>query len=143
LILDTGILFALADRDDSHHRAAAAVLALPDPKTVPEPVVVETDWMILRYLGVEAEIAFLRSLDEDSFAIEAPNTSDRRRALELVETYRDAHLGYVDAATIAIAERLRETRIATVDRRDFSLVRPRHVEAFELLPQRPTDPSAR
>jgi hypothetical protein len=26
------------------------------------------------------------------------------------------------------------TRILTVDRRDFSIVRPRHVEHFELLP---------
>lgn len=134
MIVDTGILLALADRSDRSHRAAAAVFALPDPKTVPEPVVVEADWMILTYLGVEAEIAFLRALGEGSFAIEAPTAADRRRALELVETYRDAELGYVDATTIAIAERLKDPRVATFDRRDFSLVRPRHVDAFELLP---------
>ena len=134
MIVDTGVLLALADRSDKNHRAAAAVFALPDPKTVPEPVVVETDWMILAHLGVEAEIAFLRALGEGTFAIEAPTAPDRRRALELAETYRDARLGYVDATTIAIAERLKETRLATFDRRDFSLVRPRHVEAFELLP---------
>jgi uncharacterized protein len=134
VIVDTGILFALADRRDGNHRAAAAVFALPDPKTVPEPVVVETDWLILSHLGVEAEIAFLRALGEGTFAIEAPTAQDRRRALELVETYRDAELGYVDAATIALAERLKDPRVATFDRRDFSLVRPRHVDAFELLP---------
>jgi len=32
VIVDTGILVALADRDDRNHRAAAAVFALPDPK---------------------------------------------------------------------------------------------------------------
>lgn len=134
MIIDTGILFALADRDDRNHRAAAAVFALPDPKTVPEPVVVEADWMILTYLGVDAEIAFLRALGEGSFAIEAPTAQDRRRALELVETYRDAELGYVAATTIAIAERLRDPRVATFDRRDFALVRPRRFDAFQLLP---------
>jgi predicted nucleic acid-binding protein len=134
VIIDTGILFALADRGDRHHRAAAAVFALPDPKTVLEPVIVEADWMILTHLGVEAEIAFLRALGEGTFAIESPTTVDRRRALDLVETYRDARLGYVDATTIALAERLKERRIATLDRRDFSIVRPRHVESFELLP---------
>ena len=134
MIVDTGILVALADRDDRNHRAAAAVFALPDPKIVPEPVVVEADWMILSYLGVEAEIAFLRALGEGTFAIEPPTAADRRRALELVETYRDARLGYVDATTVAMAERLKDPRMATFDRRDFSLVRPRHVEAFELLP---------
>jgi len=134
VIVDTGILVALANRDDPDHRGAAAVFSLPDPKTVPEPVVVETDWLISRHIGIEAEIAFLRSLGEGTFAIEAPNAADRRRALELVGTYRDARLGYVDATTIAMAERFKETRIATLDRRDFSMVRPRHVEAFELLP---------
>jgi predicted nucleic acid-binding protein len=134
VIVDTGVLVALADRSDRNHRAAAAVFALPDPRTVPEPVVVEADWMILTHLGVEAEIAFLRALGEGTFAIEAPTARDRHRALELVETYRDARLGYVDAATVAIAERLKDPRIATFDRRDFSLVRPRHVDAFELLP---------
>ena len=134
MIIDTGILVALADRSDRNHRAAAAVFALPDPKTVPGPVVVEADWMILSYLGVEAEIEFLRALGEGTFAIEDPTAADRRRALELVETYRDARLGYVDATTIALAERFKDHRVATFDRRDFSLVRPRHVEAFELLP---------
>lgn len=134
MIIDTGVLVALADRSDRNHRAAAAVFALPDPKTVPEPVVVETDWMILSYLGVEAEIRFLRALGEGAFAIQGPTSEDRRRALELVESYRDAELGYVDATTVALAERLKETRVATFDHRDFSLVRPRHVEAFELLP---------
>jgi hypothetical protein len=43
-------------------------------------------------------------------------------------------MGYVDAITVAIAERVRDLRIATVDRRHFLAVRPRHAEAFELLP---------
>lgn len=54
--------------------------------------------------------------------------------MELVESSRDARLGYVDATTIAMAERRKEVRVATFDRRDLSLVRPRHVEAFELVP---------
>jgi hypothetical protein len=38
------------------------------------------------------------------------------------------------ATVVATAERLKITRILTTDRRDFSLVRPRHCSAFELLP---------
>ena len=34
----------------------------------------------------------------------------------------------------AEVERLKDPRVATFDRRDFTLVRPRHVDAFELLP---------
>ncbi|WP_240197302.1 hypothetical protein [Nonomuraea lactucae] len=53
---------------------------------------------------------------------------------ELVEKYIDLPLGLVDAAVIAIAERLELSEVATVDHRHFSVVRPRHVEAFTLLP---------
>jgi predicted nucleic acid-binding protein len=44
-------------------------------------------------------------------------------------------LGIVDAAVIAIAERLNLTDVATVDRKHFSIVRPRHASAFTLLPE--------
>lgn len=40
----------------------------------------------------------------------------------------------MDASLVAIAERLGVTEIATLDRRDFTVVRPRHVGAFVLLP---------
>lgn len=53
---------------------------------------------------------------------------------ELVETYIDLPLGIVDAAVIAIAERLRLTEIATLDHRHFTVVRPQHTTAFVLLP---------
>ena len=35
---------------------------------------------------------------------------------------------------IELAERLGVVRLYTLDRRDFSRIRPRHVAAFELLP---------
>jgi uncharacterized protein len=48
--------------------------------------------------------------------------------------YADLGLGGTDASLVAIAERLNITTIATLDRRDFTVVRPRHVDAFTLLP---------
>lgn len=38
------------------------------------------------------------------------------------------------ASVVAVAERLGLTEIATIDRRHFSVVRPRHIDAFTLLP---------
>jgi predicted nucleic acid-binding protein len=134
MIVDTGILYALIDRRDRHHRAARAVFALPEPRIVPEPVIVETDLLVLSNLGVEQELRFLRGLGEPAFLIESPGHADRARAAEVAAQYRDLEIGYVDAVVVAIAERLRDRRIATVDRRDFSAIRPRHAEAFELLP---------
>jgi uncharacterized protein len=53
---------------------------------------------------------------------------------QLLRRYEDAEIGFVDATVVAIAERLKIRRILTTDRRDFSLIQPRHCKQFELLP---------
>ena len=60
--------------------------------------------------------------------------ADLNRMADLMQTYADLRLGTVDAAVIAIAERLNATQVATLDRRHFTVVRPTHITAFELLP---------
>ncbi|HKX15553.1 MAG TPA: hypothetical protein VJN19_10200 [Propionibacteriaceae bacterium] len=62
-------------------------------------------------------------------------TADYERMAELVELYDDWPLGGTDASLIAIAERLRVTKVATLDRRHFGPIQPRHVKAFTLLPE--------
>jgi len=59
---------------------------------------------------------------------------DWLRIAELAAVYRDLPLGTADASVVAAAERLGITRVATLDRRHFSVVRPLHVDAFDLLP---------
>lgn len=134
MIVDTGILYALADRGDKHHAAAKRIFRLPEPKMVPDPVVVETDYLISSKLGADAKIAFLESLGERAFVVEVPTPEDRVRAAAVAARYRDLRLGYVDAVIVAMAERLRETRLATVGRKHFGAIRPAHTDAFELLP---------
>jgi predicted nucleic acid-binding protein len=53
---------------------------------------------------------------------------------QLVVEYADFPLGGTDASVIALAERLDARVVVTLDRRHFSAVRPRHRDAFELLP---------
>lgn len=43
---------------------------------------------------------------------------------ELIETYASLPLGGVDAAVIAVAERLDVATVATLNQRDFAVVRP-------------------
>lgn len=59
---------------------------------------------------------------------------DWLRIAQLVVVYRDLPLGAVDASVVAAAERLGATDVATLDRRHFGVVRPRHVDPFTLLP---------
>jgi predicted nucleic acid-binding protein len=57
--------------------------------------------------------------------------ADERRQ---VRRHSDANLDFVDALIVATAERLNITRLLTLDRRDFQLIRPKHCSSFELLP---------
>ncbi len=133
MILDTGILIAAAIKADHYHEAAKGVLGSRGPKVIPEPVIGETCYMLARF-SAAAETEFVRCLLTRTFVVEPVTRADRERIVELLTSYQDARLGYVDASVIAIAERAGETVIATLDRRDFSIVRPKHVEAFTLVP---------
>jgi hypothetical protein len=62
---------------------------------------------------------------------------DLSRAIEILEQYRDAEFGMVDATVMAMAERMKIKTILTIDRRDFSFFRPRHCDAFTLVPDLP------
>jgi hypothetical protein len=49
-------------------------------------------------------------------------------------SYEGLPLGTTDASVVALAERLGLTDVATLDRRHFTVVRPRHLDALTLLP---------
>jgi predicted nucleic acid-binding protein len=51
-----------------------------------------------------------------------------------VNTHESLPLDTTDASVVAVAERLGLTDVATSDRRHFTVVRPRHVDALTLLP---------
>jgi len=80
-------------------------------------------------------LAVLRDVADGTYAVADLTPFDYRRVGELCAKYSDSEIGFVDASVVAIAERLSEPKIATLDRRHFSLIRPRHVDAFELLPR--------
>jgi predicted nucleic acid-binding protein len=61
-------------------------------------------------------------------------TADIVRTAEIVRTYADLPLGAVDASVIAVAERLKLTDVATLDRRHVTVVRPKHAKALNLRP---------
>jgi predicted nucleic acid-binding protein len=118
-----------------HHEASLELLEThAGPLMVPILVVTEVTYLLATRLGPEPEIRFLGDLASGAFSIEPVPAGDWLRIAELVAMYRDLPLGTVDASVIAAAERLDITQIATVDHRHFAVVRPSHVDAFDLLP---------
>jgi predicted nucleic acid-binding protein len=132
-VVDAGPLYAAADVDDRDHAACVAALSRGDLRLVVAALVVaEATYFVGRHLGADAEDAFLRGLGE--LDVEGPSCEDFTRMAELVKQYADFPLGGTDASVIALAERLQAPIVVTLDRRHFGAIRPRHREAFELLP---------
>lgn len=135
LIVDTGPLLAAADIADPDHHACLALLeGHPGPLITTPLVATETGWLLRRQLETAAEVAFCRSLAAGELRVEELTSGDWARVAELVETYTDLGLDAADASVIAIAERLAQHTIATLDHRDFRVVRAVHTDAFELVP---------
>ncbi|MEW6777314.1 MAG: PIN domain-containing protein [Bdellovibrionota bacterium] len=135
LLLDTGVLYAAADRKDRWHLPVRRLLeGLREPLLVPSTVPTEVCYLIRQALGFAAESSFLRDLGTGRYALVQLTATDALRAADLIQKYKDLPLDFVDASIVAMAERLGVTKIATTDRRDFSLVRPAHCEKFELSP---------
>ena len=108
----------------------------PGPLIFPTLCLAEVSHLLNRLgsAAVEAEVRLLGDLAAGELLLEPVDPVDLLRIAELVAAYGDLPLGSVDASVVAAAERLRATTVATLDRRHFGVVRPAHIEAFELLP---------
>ena len=136
LILDTGPLYASLYRSDAAHAACRALVeSSEEPLVIPAPVLVEVDYWIHQRLHPGALVALLKDIDDGAYTVEDVSRPDYRRIRELCDRYADADIGFVDAAVMAIVERLDEPKLATLDRRHFALIRPRHRESLSLLPE--------
>lgn len=135
LVVDTGVLYAAMDRDDrAHDRCRRLLEATGEPLVLPSPILPEVDYWVAKHLGPGAMIALLRDISAGAFVVEDLVAADYERIAQILDKYDDQDVGFVDAAVLAVTERLGERRVATLDHRHFAVLRPRHVEALDLLP---------
>jgi predicted nucleic acid-binding protein len=135
IVVDTGPLVAALDADDADHGRCLELLERhPGPLMVPAPVLTEVCWLLERERGSKAEASFLDALAAGELQLVALQVRDLQRMADLVRRYEDLPLGAVDASVVAVAERLGTVQVATLDRRHFTVVRPAHATAFEVLP---------
>jgi len=131
ILADTSGLLALLDgTSEDHPRVRPYHAGL----IVPSTVLSELDYLATKRLGPRPIRDFYRSV-ESGYVTHAPlEEGDLKRAFELLDIYADARIGLVDATIVALAERYRVPRILTLDRRHFSMFRPKGLGHLELLP---------
>ncbi len=133
--VDTGPVVALVnDRDGHHERCREFLKTHPGPLLLPVTVFTEVCLLLERRPGTHPELAFLADVRAGRFWLVDDLEPDLDGIAELVERYADLPLGTVDASVVPLTERLELHEVATLDHRDFSIVRPRHRPALTLLP---------
>ncbi len=136
LILDTGPLYASLDRSDAGYTACRKLVEeVDEPLVIPAPVLVEVDYWVHVRLHPGMLVALLDNIIAGAYRVEDLKPEDYRRIREICDRYADEDLGFVDAAVLAVIERLNEPKLATLDHRHFRVLRPRHVDALRLVPE--------
>lgn len=135
LVLDTGVVFAALDVDDPDHSACVELLSdAPEVLVVPAPVLVELDCWLRKAATPDRWLAFCEDVAAGAYRIHDLEPTQLLAAAQLQVKYADQPLGFVDAAVVVTCESMGERRVATLDRRHFSVVRTTDGTALELLP---------
>src|SRR5450759_4510752 len=135
LIVDASALYAQADADEPEHEAVSEVLRAERGTLVTSQVVLaRADYLILRRLGVDAELRFLEDLAEATYITDALALPELALARAIAARYRDLELGLADASLVVLANRWATRRILTLDERAFRTVEPLQGGSFTVLP---------
>lgn len=134
--IDTGVLVALVLKDDPAHKQCFETLRCVPAKTklvTVESCLAELSFLVPKRIEYRGRLlSLLQSCDLKIWMLDLVSLS---RVFELQDKYRDLPMDFADAALMVACEQLAITHVLTLDRRDFSIFRPRHCERFVILPR--------
>ncbi|MDZ7836890.1 MAG: PIN domain-containing protein [Actinomycetota bacterium] len=134
VILDTSAIIALVDKSSSSHLPVKEYIMTHECSyVIPSPAVPEICYMLNSRFGSYVELQFIQQVADSVFYLEPVSYMDILRIGEILNHYSQMDIGYVDAAIIAIAERLNVNKLITLDKKHFSVVVPKNFEGFDLL----------
>jgi uncharacterized protein len=139
ILVDTGAFYALADRADVNHVAAASYLDELDDRLATHPLVAAETWYLLESrLGRHAARRFTEQLARGRIDLLSVEAADYTAALEIEQRYQNLQLGLTDAVSFALCSRQRITTVFTFDRKDFGAFRLPRNRPLQLVPADPT-----
>lgn len=135
ILLDTsGILAALFPDQNRHRECAQALLSATPPRIISPFVLAETDFLIQKFGGLDAEILFLAEIGRRAYELAAFNEDDVEDARRIVTKYRTLGIGLADASIAVLSARYDTVDILTLDERPFRFIRPAPKRDFRILP---------
>ena len=135
ILVDTGPLVALFDPADGDHRDCVKRLAgISEPLCTTVPVLTEAFHLLSPgSLGSQRLMDFVTARGLSVWFLDERALT---RAFELMVRYADHPMDLADASLVVLAETLKQRRIFTIDRGDFTTYRIRHGHphlSFEVL----------
>ena len=129
VVIDSGPLVALFDRDDAHHEAAKKFLQGFDGELVANLAVL-TEVVNLLDFSLQAQVDFLRWVGDGAITLVELIQGDMDQAIGLMEKYSDLPADFADVTLIVLSERLGLHEVASVDR-DFGIYRLQKKKPFK------------
>lgn len=135
LVLDTGVIYAALDPADPDHAACSELVTdTREDLIVPDPVLVELDQLLGRARDLRSWMRFCGEIADGVFALYPLDTALLVSAVAIQERFGDQPIGFVDAVVLATCDALGETKVATLDRRHFGVLRTEDGRALTMLP---------
>ena len=133
IIIDTGPMVALFDKDDKYHKRCKKVLAqIREPLITTWPVITEVMYLLnFSFLTQELCLEFIESGGID---IHAENSNRISLIHQIMKKYKDLPIDFADASLLILAEEKGIKTIFTLDNRDFRAFAPKHVDSFHIIP---------
>ncbi len=135
-IIDTSFLFALTNRNDKNHEACLTVAQQMRGRFIlPMSILPEIAYLLDSRLGHHVMREFIAQVQQPAWTLTPVTEKDLERSSQILKEYADLRIDFVDTTIVAVAERLKVTRVLTLDRRHFRVIRPLHCPTFTLLPE--------
>ena len=134
IIIDTGPLVALFDKDDQYHNLCKKSLKLiKEPMITNWPVLTET--MYLLSFSPVAQDLCLEFIESAGIIVRGGDSQEMPRIQQLMKQYKDLPIDFTDASIIVLGEAENIKTIFTLDHKDFRIYSPKHIKALRLIPE--------
>lgn len=135
LVLDTGVLYAALDETDRDHESCRDLLGDANEQLIiPVAVLVELEYWVRKFASPNEWLTFSEDVHAGSYMIYPVDATLLLRAAHLQARYADVPIGLVDATVFCTCEALGEEKVATLDRRHFSILRGDDGKSLTILP---------
>lgn len=134
ILVDTGFIYALLDKDDAwHERAVAASKTIDEGWITTWPVLTEAVHLITRWLGQEPAQALMNDVADGAISVWDIPRLQYAWLADRMHDYKNLPMDLADGSLVLLAQHMGHGRIFTTDERDFNTYRWKSKKPFENL----------